>query len=48
MDKEKIAKVMREFKKKKLSSSSGKKATSRDQALAIAISEAQRRKKIKK
>jgi hypothetical protein len=36
----KVAKVMREFKKKKLKSSSGKKVTSRKQAIAIALSEA--------
>lgn len=35
----KIAKVMGEFKDKKLMSSSGKKVKSRDQAVAIAMSE---------
>lgn len=42
MDKAKIAKVMHEFKKKKLKSSSGSKVKSRDQAIAIALSEARR------
>jgi len=42
---EKIAKVMGEFKDKKLKSSSGKKVKSRDQAVAIALSEAKRVKK---
>ncbi len=37
---EKIAEVMQEFKKGKLKSSSGDKVTKRDQAIAIAISEA--------
>jgi hypothetical protein len=44
----KVAKVMREFKKKKLLSSSGKKVKNRKQAIAIALSEAglsRRRKK---
>lgn len=36
----KVAKVMREFKKKKLKSSSGKKVTNKKQAIAIALSEA--------
>jgi hypothetical protein len=36
----KVAKVMREYKKKKLKSSSGKKVTNRKQAVAIALSEA--------
>lgn len=36
----KIAKVMNEFKDKKLMSSSGQKVKSRDQAVAIAMSEA--------
>jgi hypothetical protein len=42
MDKaaEKIGKVMGEFKDKKLKSSSGQKVKSRDQAVAIAMSEA--------
>ena len=41
----KIKKVLREFKKKKLKSSSGKKVTSRKQAVAIAMSEAGKKKK---
>jgi hypothetical protein len=47
MDKaaEKIAKVMGEYKDKKLKSSSGQKVKSRDQAIAIALSEAKRMKK---
>jgi hypothetical protein len=36
----KVAKVMREYKKKKLKSSSGKKVTKKKQAIAIALSEA--------
>jgi hypothetical protein len=36
---EKISKVMGEFKDKKLKSSSGQKVKSRDQAVAIAMSE---------
>jgi hypothetical protein len=42
MDKaaEKIGKVMGEYKDKKLKSSSGQKVKSRDQAVAIAMSEA--------
>jgi hypothetical protein len=39
---DKIAKVLHEFKKKKLKSSSGQKVKSRKQALAIALSEARR------
>lgn len=38
---EKIAEVMREFKKGKLKSSSGEVVTDRDQAIAIGISEAE-------
>ncbi len=38
----KIGKVMREFKRKSLRSSSGKKVTSRAQAIAIGISESKR------
>jgi hypothetical protein len=38
--KKKVEKVMGEFKRKKLKSSSGKKVTSRPQAIAIALSEA--------
>jgi hypothetical protein len=41
----KIAKVMGEFKDKKLMSSSGQKVKTRDQAVAIAMSEAQKMKK---
>ncbi len=41
----KIAKVMGEFKDKKLKSSSGKMVKSRNQAVAIAMSEAERVKK---
>jgi hypothetical protein len=40
----KIGKVMGEFKKGKLNSSSGQKVTNRKQAIAIAISEATRKK----
>ena len=42
---EKVAKVMKEFAKGKLKSSSGKKVTSKKQAAAIAYSEAERKKK---
>jgi len=42
---EKVHKVMGEFKRKKLKSSSGKKVKSRKQALAIAMSEAGMSKK---
>lgn len=47
MDKaaEKISKVMGEYKDKKLKSSSGDKVTNRKQAIAIALSEAKRKKK---
>jgi hypothetical protein len=38
--KKKVAKVMREYKSGKLKSSSGDKVTSKDQAIAIAMSEA--------
>ena len=41
----KVAKVMREYKAGKLKSSSGDKVTSQKQAVAIAMSEAQRMKK---
>lgn len=44
----KFHKVMREFKQGTLKSSSGKKVTSRDQALAIAFSEARRSRRKKK
>jgi Zn-dependent metalloprotease len=43
--KKKVKKVMGEFKKKKLKSSSGKKVTNRKQAIAIALSEARRKKR---
>jgi hypothetical protein len=50
MDKfdKKIRKVMREYKAGKLKSSSGDKVTSKDQAVAIAMSEAGMSKKEKK
>jgi hypothetical protein len=38
--KDKVSKVMREYKAGKLKSSSGEKVKSRDQAVAIALSEA--------
>ena len=41
MDEEKFAKVMREFERGELYSSSGELVTSREQAKAIAASEAQ-------
>jgi hypothetical protein len=44
----KISKVMREFKAKKLKSSSGQKVTNPKQAIAIALSEAGQSKKMKK
>lgn len=44
----KIEKVMKEFKDKVLTSSSGKKVTTREQALAISFSEGARLKKKKK
>ncbi len=43
--KKKVAKVMREYKKGKLKSSSGEKVTSRKQAIAIGLSEAGMSKK---
>ena len=43
--KKKVKKVMGEFKRKKLNSSSGKKVTNRKQAIAIALSEAKRKKR---
>ena len=43
--KNKVKKVMREYKSGKLKSSSGDKVTSRDQAVAIAMSEAGYKKK---
>lgn len=45
--KKKVEKVMREYKKGKLKSSSGDKVTSKDQAVAIAMSEAGYKKKDK-
>ncbi len=45
---DKMAKVMGEYKDKKLKSSSGKKVTSRKQAIAIGLSEAGVAKKGKK
>ncbi len=39
----KVEKVMREFKRRKLKSSSGKRVTKRKQAVAIALSEAKKR-----
>lgn len=42
MKESKVAKVMREFKKKKLRSSSGSKVKNKRQAIAIALSEARR------
>lgn len=45
--KDKVAKVMREYKAGKLKSSSGQKVSSRDQAVAIAMSEANSKKKSK-
>ena len=44
----KVSKVLREFKGKKLKSSSGKRVTSRKQAIAIALSEAGLSKKRRK
>jgi len=44
----KIRTVMREFKAKKLKSSSGQKVTNPKQAIAIALSEAGQSKKMKK
>lgn len=43
--KKKVKKVMGEYKKGKLKSSSGKKVKKRKQAIAIALSEAQRKKR---
>lgn len=45
---DKVHKVMREYKAGKLKSSSGQKVSSRDQAVAIAMSEAEQMKKGKK
>ena len=44
----KVAKVMGEYKRGKLKSSSGKKVTSRDQAVAIALSSARMSKEKKR
>lgn len=44
----KIGKVMGEYKEGKLKSSSGQKVKSRDQALAIAMSEAGKKMRVKK
>ena len=46
--KDKVSKVMREYKAGKLKSSSGDKVKSRDQAVAIALSEAGMSKEKKK
>ena len=43
--KRKVKKVLGEFKRNKLKSSSGKKVTNRKQAIAIALSEARRKKR---
>ena len=43
--KKKIKKVMGEFKRKKLKSSSGKKVTKRKQAIAIALNSKRKRKR---
>ena len=43
--KKKIKKVMGEFKRKKLKSSSGKKVTNRKQAIAIALNSKRKRKR---
>lgn len=42
---DKMQKVMHEYKQGSLKSSSGKKVTSRDQAIAIALSETERAKR---
>jgi hypothetical protein len=42
---DKVRKVMGEYKEGKLKSSSGQKVTSRDQAIAIALSEQERAKR---
>lgn len=42
MEKDKVAIVMREYKKRKLKSSAGTKVKSKAQAIAIALSEARR------
>jgi hypothetical protein len=43
--KKKVKKVMGEYKRKKLRSSSGKKVTNHKQAIAIALSEGRRKKR---
>jgi len=43
--KKKVKKVMDEYKRKKLRSSSGKKVTNHKQAIAIALSESRRKKR---
>ena len=43
--KKKIKKVMSEFKRNKLKSSSGKKVTKREQAIAIALNSKRKRRK---
>ena len=43
--KKKVKKVMGEFKRKKLKSSSGKKVTKREQAIAIALNSKRKRRK---
>jgi hypothetical protein len=48
MNQKKVGKVMGEYKEGKLKSSSGKKVKSKDQALAIAMSEASKSARYKK
>jgi hypothetical protein len=48
MNDKKVGKVMGEYKEGKLKSSSGKKVKSKDQALAIALSEAGKMARYKK
>jgi len=48
MNQKKVGKVMGEYKEGKLKSSSGKKVKSKDQALAIAMSEAAKSARYKK
>jgi hypothetical protein len=48
MNKAKVGKVMGEYKEGKLKSSSGQKVKSKDQALAIAMSEAAKSARYKK
>lgn len=47
ISRKKVSKVMREFKSGSLKSSSGSKVTSKDQAIAIALSEGRRAKRRK-